>query len=143
MYILTSSLGYFHAVCMYQGSSGDDGSQVARFGLSGIDLTVRTGQVTAVVGPVGAGKSSLVESLLGQMLRTGGGAFTRGSVAYVAQAAWIFNASLQDNILFGKPYDEGMSILYRQAFFGRTARYRLHASTHSRLTHDHIRVPLL
>lgn len=28
-----------------------------------------------------------------------------GSVAYVPQAAWIQNATLRDNILFGQPFD--------------------------------------
>lgn len=32
--------------------------------------------------------------------------FFQGSIAYVAQQAWIQNASVRDNILFGKPYDE-------------------------------------
>lgn len=31
---------------------------------------------------------------------------TVGSIAYVAQQAWIQNATLKDNILFGKPYDK-------------------------------------
>ena len=31
---------------------------------------------------------------------------TQGSVAYVAQQAWIQNATVRDNILFGKPFDE-------------------------------------
>jgi len=31
---------------------------------------------------------------------------TQGSVAYVAQQAWIQNASVRDNILFGRTYDE-------------------------------------
>jgi len=30
----------------------------------------------------------------------------QGSVAYVAQQAWIQNATVRDNILFGKPFDE-------------------------------------
>jgi ATP-binding cassette, subfamily C (CFTR/MRP), member 1 len=30
----------------------------------------------------------------------------QGSVAYAAQQAWIQNATLRDNILFGQPYDE-------------------------------------
>lgn len=30
----------------------------------------------------------------------------QGSVAYVPQQAWIQNATLRDNILFGKPYSE-------------------------------------
>lgn len=29
-----------------------------------------------------------------------------GTFAYVAQQAWILNATLRDNILFGKDYDE-------------------------------------
>lgn len=29
-----------------------------------------------------------------------------GTFAYVAQQAWILNATLRDNILFGKEYDE-------------------------------------
>jgi ATP-binding cassette subfamily C (CFTR/MRP) protein 1 len=29
----------------------------------------------------------------------------KGSIAYVAQQAWIQNATLRDNILFGKPFD--------------------------------------
>lgn len=30
----------------------------------------------------------------------------QSSVAYVPQQAWIQNATLRDNILFGKPYEE-------------------------------------
>ncbi len=30
----------------------------------------------------------------------------QGSVAYVAQQAWIQNSTLKDNILFNKPYDK-------------------------------------
>ena len=30
----------------------------------------------------------------------------RGSMAHVPQKAWIFNASLSDNITFGLPYEE-------------------------------------
>ncbi len=32
----------------------------------------------------------------------GGGA---GSLAYAAQNPWIFNSSVRNNVLFGKPYD--------------------------------------
>ena len=32
--------------------------------------------------------------------------YWQSSVAYVSQQAWIQNATLRDNILFGKPYDE-------------------------------------
>lgn len=30
----------------------------------------------------------------------------RDGVAYAAQEAWVLNATIRDNILFGEPYDE-------------------------------------
>lgn len=55
---------------------------------------------------VGSGKSSLVSALLGEMTKLEGVVAIDGSVAYVAQTAWIINASLKDNILMGRPLDE-------------------------------------
>ena len=55
---------------------------------------------------VGSGKSSLVSALLGEMTKMEGRVSIDGSVAYVAQTAWIINASLKDNILMAKPLDE-------------------------------------
>lgn len=58
--------------------------------------------MNAIVGSVGAGKSSLVSAFLGEMDRISGRVNTVGKIAYVSQQAWIQNATLQDNILFGK-----------------------------------------
>lgn len=60
----------------------------------------------AVVGAVGSGKSSFCNSLLGEMKLLKGKIGKKGSIAYVPQQAWIINATLRDNILFGSPYDE-------------------------------------
>lgn len=51
------------------------------------------------------GKSSLLSALLGEMDKTSGRVNTVGKIAYVSQQAWIQNATLQDNILFGRPMD--------------------------------------
>jgi ABC-type multidrug transport system fused ATPase/permease subunit len=40
------------------------------------------------------------------MLLKKGHLAVNGDVAYVAQQAWIFNATLKENILFGQPYDK-------------------------------------
>jgi ABC-type multidrug transport system fused ATPase/permease subunit len=40
------------------------------------------------------------------MLLQKGHLAVNGDVAYVAQQAWIFNATLKENILFGQPYDK-------------------------------------
>ncbi len=60
-----------------------------------------------VVGKVGSGKSSLISGILGEMYKLNNGKISvNGSMAYVPQQAWILNASVQDNILFGKDFDE-------------------------------------
>ncbi|CAL1528330.1 unnamed protein product, partial [Lymnaea stagnalis] len=60
--------------------------------------------LTMIVGKVGCGKSSLLSGLLGEMKLVNGSLDIKGSVAYVAQQAWIQNCSLKENILFGSPF---------------------------------------
>ena len=74
--------------------------------LKDISLEVKTGQLVAVVGQVGAGKTSLISAILGEMEKVEGRVNTIGRIAYIPQQAWIQNCSLRDNILFGKSYDE-------------------------------------
>ncbi|KAG5262648.1 hypothetical protein AALO_G00277310 [Alosa alosa] len=74
--------------------------------LHNINVMVPQGTLLAVVGHVGCGKSSLVSALLGEMEKLEGQITVKGSVAYVPQQAWIQNATLRDNILFGQPYVE-------------------------------------
>uniref|UniRef100_A0AAQ5XS94 ATP-binding cassette, sub-family C (CFTR/MRP), member 3 n=1 Tax=Amphiprion ocellaris TaxID=80972 RepID=A0AAQ5XS94_AMPOC len=74
--------------------------------LHNINVMVPQGSLLAVVGHVGCGKSSLISALLGEMEKVEGDVSIRGSVAYVPQQAWIQNATLRDNILFGRPYNE-------------------------------------
>ncbi|XP_043784901.1 multidrug resistance-associated protein 1 [Apis laboriosa] len=79
-----------------------DMENIDRPTLKNINLQVEQGQLIAVVGTVGSGKSSLLSALLGEMEKINGRVNTKGSIAYVSQQAWIQNASLQDNVLFGK-----------------------------------------
>ncbi|KAM6105939.1 LOW QUALITY PROTEIN: ATP-binding cassette sub-family C member 2 [Pterocles gutturalis] len=69
-----------------------------------LDITPRS--LVAVVGAVGSGKSSLVSAMLGEMENIKGHINIQGSLAYVPQQAWIQNATLRDNILFGSELDE-------------------------------------
>ncbi|XP_053980762.1 multidrug resistance-associated protein 1 isoform X1 [Hylaeus volcanicus] len=76
--------------------------------LKNINIQVEQGQLVAVVGTVGSGKSSLISAFLGEMDKISGRVNTKGSIAYVSQQAWIQNASLQDNVLFGKPLHKSL-----------------------------------
>ncbi|BGP15223.1 hypothetical protein JCM10213_000825 [Rhodosporidiobolus nylandii] len=95
-----------------EGSIGKDGAAMPEEGekevlqLRGIDLAIPKGQLCAVVGAVGSGKSSLLQALVGEMKKTRGDIKFGGSIAYAAQQAWMQSCSLKENILFGRPYDE-------------------------------------
>lgn len=74
--------------------------------LKNVSLEIKPGRLVAVVGAVGSGKSSLISALLGEMHSTKGFINIQGSLAFVPQQAWIQNATLKDNILFGSPTEE-------------------------------------
>jgi ABC-type bacteriocin/lantibiotic exporter with double-glycine peptidase domain len=57
--------------------------------LQNINIAIPRGQLCAIVGPVGSGKSSLLQAMIGEMRRTEGKATFGGSVAYCPQTAWI------------------------------------------------------
>ncbi|XP_027350772.1 ABC transporter C family member 4-like isoform X2 [Abrus precatorius] len=73
--------------------------------LKNVDLEIKKGELTAIVGTVGSGKSSLLASILGEMHKISGKVRVCGSVAYVAQTSWIQNGTIEENILFGLPMD--------------------------------------
>uniref|UniRef100_A0A1B0AEP1 ABC-type glutathione-S-conjugate transporter n=1 Tax=Glossina pallidipes TaxID=7398 RepID=A0A1B0AEP1_GLOPL len=73
--------------------------------LKNINIEVKKNTLCAIVGTVGSGKSSILQSFLGEMDKISGTVNTVGSIAYVPQQAWIQNATFRENILFGKPYD--------------------------------------
>uniref|UniRef100_A0A4W2CZ23 Cystic fibrosis transmembrane conductance regulator n=1 Tax=Bos indicus x Bos taurus TaxID=30522 RepID=A0A4W2CZ23_BOBOX len=74
--------------------------------LKGISFTVRLGELLTVVGPVGAGKSSLLRALLGELPPSQGKVSVHGRIAYVSQQPWVFPGTVRSNILFGKKYEE-------------------------------------
>ena len=75
------------------------------FRLRDIDFEIGRNELVAVIGSVGSGKSSLLAALAGDMRRTGGGIMLGASRAFCPQYAWIQNATVKENILFGKEFD--------------------------------------
>ncbi|KAL4420399.1 hypothetical protein ABPG75_010055 [Micractinium tetrahymenae] len=90
----------------------------APFQLRGLRFSVQRGQLVAIVGAVGSGKSSILAALLGELQPTrarqqlGPAGYTpspvtvRGSVAYCSQGPWIVSGSFMENVLFGQRYEE-------------------------------------
>lgn len=98
--------------------------------LHGVDLTIRPGTVTALVGPSGSGKSTIARLMAGFWDVTGG-AVTLGGVdirqipltqlnsqiAYVSQDNYLFDVSVRENIRMGRPgaTDEEVEMAARAA----------------------------
>ncbi|CAJ2507141.1 Uu.00g083270.m01.CDS01 [Anthostomella pinea] len=98
-----------------------DGSTAFR--LMDLDVDFKIGKLNLIAGPTGSGKTSMLMALLGEMTLTKGKVYLPGghsredvrpdpatglaeTCAYVAQAAWLVNANIKENILFSAPYDE-------------------------------------
>lgn len=71
-----------------------------------VNLEIRWGQKVAICGPVGAGKSSLLYAVLGEIPKISGTVNVYGSIAYVSQTSWIQSGTIRDNILYRKPMDK-------------------------------------
>ncbi|KAF8216283.1 multidrug resistance-associated ABC transporter [Mycena galopus ATCC 62051] len=74
--------------------------------LENINLTVRKGELTAVMGRVGAGKTSLLSAIIGDMSRNEGKLTLFGTVSYAPQNPWIMSATVRENITFNHLYEE-------------------------------------
>ncbi|KAL7370706.1 hypothetical protein ABVT39_008458 [Epinephelus coioides] len=78
--------------------------------LSDINIRIPTGQLTMIVGQVGCGKSSLLLAMLGEMQTIDGRVYwsnkNRYSVAYATQKSWLLNATVEENITFGSPFNK-------------------------------------
>ncbi|XP_035600972.2 ATP-binding cassette sub-family C member 4-like [Oncorhynchus keta] len=70
--------------------------------LQNLSLTVKSEQLVAVIGPVGAGKSSLLSSILGELPHDKGVLKVKGQLTYASQQPWVFPGTIRSNILFGK-----------------------------------------
>ncbi|XP_011699214.1 PREDICTED: multidrug resistance-associated protein 1 isoform X2 [Wasmannia auropunctata] len=97
-----------NALVIENGTFCWDSEEIERPILRNINLHVEQGQLVAIVGTVGSGKTSLLSALLGEMDKISGKVNTKGSIAYVSQQAWIQNATLQDNVLFGKALNKSV-----------------------------------
>ncbi|CBI30983.3 unnamed protein product, partial [Vitis vinifera] len=81
-------------------------SKVEKPTLSNINLDIPVGSLVAVVGGTGEGKTSLISAMLGELPPLSDASVViRGTVAYVPQISWIFNATVRGNILFGSDFE--------------------------------------
>ncbi|THZ15415.1 ABC multidrug transporter-like protein [Aureobasidium pullulans] len=76
------------------------------FQIKGLNIAIGRDELVAVIGSVGSGKTSILAALGGEMRRTSGEVTFGASRSYCPQYAWIQNATVKENITFGKPFDQ-------------------------------------
>ncbi|EXL72177.1 hypothetical protein FOPG_12224 [Fusarium oxysporum f. sp. conglutinans race 2 54008] len=76
------------------------------FSLNAISLVCQRGEMAGIIGSVRSGKTPLLSALAGDIRQTGGILQFAADRAYCTQYAWIQNASVRDNITFGKPFNQ-------------------------------------
>jgi ATP-binding cassette subfamily C (CFTR/MRP) protein 4 len=69
-------------------------------------FNVEAGEMLAIVGEVGSGKSLLLMTILRELPSITGTIDTNGRMFYVSQEPWIFSSTIKQNILFGKEYNK-------------------------------------
>jgi ATP-binding cassette subfamily C (CFTR/MRP) protein 4 len=72
------------------------------------DVTFKAfpGELVGIAGTAGSGKSTLLQVILKEVEPTQGSVVVEGTLSYTAQEAWIFSASVRQNILFGQEMDQ-------------------------------------
>ena len=94
----------------------DFGYTPDRLVLHGLNLTARPGQTIAVVGPTGAGKTTIINLLMrfydpnggtitvdGHDIRTLTRSSLRRAYSMVLQDTWLFTGTIYENLAYGKP----------------------------------------
>lgn len=74
--------------------------------LENINLNIVSNQLIAVIGPVGSGKSSLINVILKELAVKSGRMEVVGTISFASQEPWLFSGSVRQNILFGNEYEE-------------------------------------
>ncbi|KAG1673323.1 Multidrug resistance-associated protein 4 [Nymphon striatum] len=83
-------------------SWGKDNENVVK----GISFELNPGDYLCVIGEVGSGKTSLLKTVLKEMVINRGIIKVSGKIAYACQQSWIFADTLKNNIIFGSKYDK-------------------------------------
>lgn len=84
--------------------------------LRNVSVTINAGELVAVVGSVGSGKSSFLAAILGEMEPIDGSVVhvprtteqveEANFISYCSQSPWVVNDTLKGNVLFGREFDQ-------------------------------------
>ncbi|QGI84972.1 hypothetical protein CEK25_011701 [Fusarium fujikuroi] len=74
--------------------------------LTNINLQISPGTLNMLVGRVGCGKSSLLRTIIGELIPSEGTVKTQDSLAYCDQVPWLRNTTIRENVVGLSPMDD-------------------------------------
>ena len=81
-----------------------------------INLNIRAGEFTFLLGPVASGKSTLLKALLGETpFFEGSVTISSAEIAFCEQSAWLMNTSIHSNITGFSPFDRNLYLTVTHA----------------------------
>lgn len=83
--------------------------QQEKFRLDNVNFTVRKGDLICLEGPVGGGKSALIDAIVAGINCTSGSVCVHeltSGFGYVPQSPWLQRGTIRDNIIWGSVFDE-------------------------------------
>ncbi|KAJ3127767.1 hypothetical protein HK100_009566 [Physocladia obscura] len=101
--------------CGFKGNASFSYGDSEEAAVCGLNFSFPDGKFSTIIGTSGSGKSTILMALLGELRTLSGIAVspayhqtpeTGGQISYVSQSAWLMNASVKENILFGTGYDQ-------------------------------------
>ncbi|EGC37940.1 hypothetical protein DICPUDRAFT_76449 [Dictyostelium purpureum] len=84
---------------------GKENTDESKYVLNNISFSAPRGKLTIICSPVGTGKTSFINALLGEINKVEGQVNAPDNVSYTGQVPFLLSASLRENILFGKAMD--------------------------------------
>lgn len=89
----------------YKTGTQQNECELNSFKLQELNLEIPKGNLVFIIGPVGAGKSTLMQALLSELPLVCGSMGINGSISYACQENWIFASTVRQNITFGQQMD--------------------------------------
>ncbi|XP_077329075.1 cystic fibrosis transmembrane conductance regulator [Lithobates pipiens] len=74
--------------------------------LSNINFSLGKGELLAVAGSTGSGKTSLLMTIMGELVPSSGKIKHSGRISFSPQVSWIMPGTIKENIVFGVSYDQ-------------------------------------
>lgn len=75
-------------------------------GIKNIELIIESKKLCSIIGTVGAGKSTILQVILGELELDCGYLNVNGTISYAPQEPWLFEGTIRQNIVFIDEYDE-------------------------------------